>query len=65
MIVQIRRSVFDEYAETYDPTIEDRYKKSLIYKGKPAHLEILDTAGKVRSDIAFRAASLSTETVTV
>lgn len=42
----IRRSVFDEYAETYDPTIEDRYKKSLIYKGKPAHLEILDTAGK-------------------
>ncbi|KAJ1352251.1 Ras GTPase [Parelaphostrongylus tenuis] len=30
----------------YDPTIEDRYKKTMIYKGKPAHLQIVDTAGK-------------------
>ncbi|WKY05939.1 hypothetical protein Q1695_006279 [Nippostrongylus brasiliensis] len=42
----IRRFAFDEYTDAYDPTIEDRYKKTIIYKGKAAHLEILDTAGK-------------------
>ncbi|PIO69591.1 Ras family protein [Teladorsagia circumcincta] len=42
----IRRFVSGDYTEIYDPTIEDRYKKTLMYKGKPAHLEILDTSGK-------------------
>ncbi|PIO63349.1 Ras family protein [Teladorsagia circumcincta] len=43
----IRRFVSGDYTEIYDPTIEDRYKKTLMYKGKPAHLEILDTSGKI------------------
>ncbi|KAK6057785.1 hypothetical protein COOONC_04655 [Cooperia oncophora] len=44
----IRRFVSGDYTEVYDPTIEDRHKKTLMYNGKPAHLEILDTSGKVR-----------------
>ncbi|CAJ0604289.1 unnamed protein product [Cylicocyclus nassatus] len=42
----IRRFVSDDYTETYDPTIEDRYKKTLMVQGSSAHLEIVDTAGK-------------------
>lgn len=42
----IRRFISDEYSDMYDPTIEDRYKKTLMYKGTPAHLQIVDTAGK-------------------
>ncbi|KAK5972303.1 hypothetical protein GCK32_001634 [Trichostrongylus colubriformis] len=42
----IRQFVSGDYTESYDPTIEDRYKKTLMYKGRPAHLEILDTSGK-------------------
>ncbi|KAK6043745.1 hypothetical protein COOONC_18750 [Cooperia oncophora] len=42
----IRRFVSGDYTEVYDPTIEDRHKKTLMYNGKPAHLEILDTSGK-------------------
>ncbi|VDO53472.1 unnamed protein product [Haemonchus placei] len=44
----IRRFVSGDYTDIYDPTIEDRYKKTMIYQGKPVHLEILDSSGKVR-----------------
>lgn len=32
--------------ETYDPTIEDSYRKQVVLDGQPATLEVLDTAGQ-------------------
>ncbi|KHJ85192.1 hypothetical protein OESDEN_15086 [Oesophagostomum dentatum] len=43
----IRRFVNNAYTDIYDPTIEDRYKKTLVTQGSSSHLEIVDTAGKV------------------
>ncbi|KAF9698509.1 hypothetical protein EKO04_003860 [Ascochyta lentis] len=34
------------FVETYDPTIEDLYKKETTVDGKPCILELLDTAGQ-------------------
>lgn len=39
------RFVMKKFVTEYDPTIEDRYEKSLEYKEIPLMLEILDTAG--------------------
>ncbi|ODV58135.1 Ras family GTPase RSR1 ASCRUDRAFT_28633, partial [Ascoidea rubescens DSM 1968] len=33
------------YIESYDPTIEDSYRKQIEVDGRPCDLEILDTAG--------------------
>jgi len=32
--------------ETYDPTIEDSYRKTVVVDGKQAFLEVIDTAGQ-------------------
>jgi len=36
----------DHFHEEYDPTIEDAYRKTVRIDGKPATLDILDTAGQ-------------------
>lgn len=36
----------NHFVESYDPTIEDSYRKQIILDGKPAVLEVLDTAGQ-------------------
>ena len=33
------------YIDTYDPTIEDSYRKQIEVDGRACDLEILDTAG--------------------
>ncbi|RCN30995.1 hypothetical protein ANCCAN_23236 [Ancylostoma caninum] len=43
----IRRFVSNQYSEVYDPTIEDRFKKTVVFQGSSAHLEIVDTAGRL------------------
>jgi len=40
------RLISDEFAEEYDPTIEDSYRKQVMIEGKPALLDVLDTAGQ-------------------
>lgn len=37
--------VTGQFAERYDPTVEDFYRKEIEVEGSPATLEILDTAG--------------------
>eukprot|EP00492_Amphilonche_elongata_P004551 TRINITY_DN4926_c0_g1_i1.p2 TRINITY_DN4926_c0_g1~~TRINITY_DN4926_c0_g1_i1.p2 ORF type:complete len:68 (-),score=7.52 TRINITY_DN4926_c0_g1_i1:323-526(-) len=39
------RLISDEFAEEYDPTIEDSYRKQVTIDGIPALLDVLDTAG--------------------
>ena len=39
------RFVKDEFVENYDPTIEEEYRRTVTVDGKPASLEVLDTAG--------------------
>ncbi|KAH7832023.1 Rap, Ras family GTPase [Monocercomonoides exilis] len=39
------RYIRDSFAESYDPTIEDAYKKHDEFEGKARILDILDTAG--------------------
>ncbi|CAN8106181.1 unnamed protein product [Discula destructiva] len=34
------------FTETYDPTLEDSYRRQCVIDGVPSHLEILDTAGQ-------------------
>ncbi|PWI75360.1 hypothetical protein PCL_06018 [Purpureocillium lilacinum] len=34
------------FVETYDPTIEDSYRKQVVIDGQPCMLEVLDTAGQ-------------------
>lgn len=34
------------FTETYDPTLEDSYRRQCVIDGVPAHMEILDTAGQ-------------------
>ncbi|KAI9291866.1 hypothetical protein K502DRAFT_320639 [Neoconidiobolus thromboides FSU 785] len=36
----------NHFVETYDPTIEDSYRKQIELDGEPCVLEILDTAGQ-------------------
>ena len=38
--------VTDDFLDEYDPTIEDSYRKQVQIDGKPALLDILDTAGQ-------------------
>ena len=40
------RLVTDNFLDEYDPTIEDSYRKQVEIDGKPALLDILDTAGQ-------------------
>merc|ERR1712173_130511 len=40
------RLVTDNFLDEYDPTIEDSYRKQVQIDGKPALLDILDTAGQ-------------------
>lgn len=34
------------FTETYDPTLEDSYRRQCVIDGIPTHMEILDTAGQ-------------------
>lgn len=36
----------NQFVETYDPTIEDSYRKRIVLDGQPTTLEVLDTAGQ-------------------
>jgi len=36
----------NHFVETYDPTIEDSYRKQVVIDGKACMLEVLDTAGQ-------------------
>ncbi|CDS03369.1 hypothetical protein LRAMOSA00771 [Lichtheimia ramosa] len=36
----------NHFIETYDPTIEDSYRKQVVIDDKPCVLEVLDTAGQ-------------------
>lgn len=36
----------NSFVETYDPTIEDSYRKQVVLDDSPALLEVLDTAGQ-------------------
>lgn len=36
----------DEITQTYDPTIEDCYRKQWVVDDQPCLLEVLDTAGQ-------------------
>ena len=40
------RLVTDNFAEHYDPTIEDSYRKQIKVDGIPATVDIVDTAGQ-------------------
>ena len=40
------RLVTDNFAEDYDPTIEDSYRKQIKVDGRPATVDIVDTAGQ-------------------
>mmetsp|Transcript_2717 Transcript_2717/g.3948 ORF Transcript_2717/g.3948 Transcript_2717/m.3948 type:complete len:192 (+) Transcript_2717:1278-1853(+) len=40
------RFMYDQFQETYDPTIEDVYRRQLDIDGDSVMLEILDTAGR-------------------
>ncbi|KAJ7983213.1 24 kDa ras-like protein, partial [Mycena polygramma] len=42
----MKQFVEDHYAEDYDPTIEDSYRKQCVIDGEVALLDILDTAGQ-------------------
>ncbi|PVH86228.1 hypothetical protein DL98DRAFT_393209, partial [Cadophora sp. DSE1049] len=43
MTIQI---TLNHFVETYDPTIEDSYRKQVVIDGKACMLEVLDTAGQ-------------------
>nr|4KU4_A Chain A, Ras-3 from Cryphonectria parasitica [Cryphonectria parasitica]4KU4_B Chain B, Ras-3 from Cryphonectria parasitica [Cryphonectria parasitica] len=43
LTVNLTKHVF---SETYDPTLEDSYRRQCVIDGIPSHLEILDTAGQ-------------------
>lgn len=45
LTMQFVRNVF---VSTYDPTIEDTYRKTITIDGQECVVEILDTAGYVR-----------------
>ncbi|KAI8870169.1 ras-domain-containing protein [Ramicandelaber brevisporus] len=36
----------NHFVETYDPTIEDSYRRQVVIDGEPCVLEVLDTAGQ-------------------
>lgn len=42
LTVQFIRNVF---VSTYDPTIEDTYRKTIVIDGQKCLVEVLDTAG--------------------
>ncbi|CAG8435996.1 13426_t:CDS:2 [Rhizophagus irregularis] len=42
------------FIETYDPTIEDSYRKQVIIDDEPCVLEVLDTAGQVANIVQTR-----------
>lgn len=41
------------FVETYDPTIEDCYRKQWVVDDQPCLLEVLDTAGQGGSDLSI------------
>ncbi|KEY73925.1 hypothetical protein S7711_07767 [Stachybotrys chartarum IBT 7711] len=46
LTIQTGKLCLQHFVETYDPTIEDSYRKQVVIDGEPCMLEILDTAGQ-------------------
>jgi GTPase KRas protein len=40
------RVYYSIYIQTYDPTIEDAYRKQLVVDNKMCFVEVIDTAGQ-------------------
>ena len=51
LTVQFVQGIF---VDTYDPTIEDSYRKQVEVDGQQCMLEILDTAGTVRKKLLVK-----------
>lgn len=41
-----KRSIILTLLQTYDPTIEDAYRKQLVVDNKMCFVEVIDTAGQ-------------------
>ncbi|RYO85060.1 hypothetical protein DL766_005571 [Monosporascus sp. MC13-8B] len=41
-----RQMCLNHFVETYDPTIEDSYRKQVVFDGQASTLEVIDTAGQ-------------------
>jgi Ras-related protein Rap-1B len=50
LTVQFVQGIF---VEKYDPTIEDSYRKQVEIDGQQCMMEILDTAGTVRTRVSI------------
>ncbi|CAB3409064.1 unnamed protein product [Caenorhabditis bovis] len=42
----VKRFINNEFRQTYDPTIEDKYKTKFNFQNQPINLQIVDTSGK-------------------
>lgn len=45
----VKQFTMSSFVETYDPTIEDCYRKQWVVDDQPCLLEVLDTAGQGES----------------
>lgn len=46
MYINTQQLCLNHFVETYDPTIEDSYRKQVVVDGQACMLEVLDTAGQ-------------------
>uniref|UniRef100_A0A6B2FZM6 Ras-like protein (Trinotate prediction) n=1 Tax=Myxobolus squamalis TaxID=59785 RepID=A0A6B2FZM6_MYXSQ len=42
----VTQFIQNQFSDEYDPTIEDTFRKQIMIDGKPALLDIMDTAGQ-------------------
>ena len=46
LLLNVRQLCLNHFVETYDPTIEDSYRKQVVIDSQSCMLEVLDTAGQ-------------------
>lgn len=46
LLLGVLYSLIHDRLQTYDPTIEDAYRKQLIVDNKMCFVEVIDTAGQ-------------------